>query len=175
MKEARKGPRKRKNKLADKADRPDLPTDSSAHGPEPPDHHTEPSAPPAEAPATLADCQRRAAIVHELMARYPGDNIKQLARRIGIAPHTLSLSYKAATGKVLQDVIIENCFQHAARLLTTGTTELAIRQIADLCGYTLKSSFTHAFKRRFGISPRQYRRSVGVSEVYPQITQKNTD
>lgn len=138
----------------------ELPGNQGDHPTEPTDHPAESSAQPEEVPDHLADFHRRAAMVHELMARYPGENIEQLARRMTLSPHTVSLSYKAATGKNLQDVLIENCFQYAARLLTTGTWEHSIKQIATSCGYADKSSFTHAFKRRFGKSPRQYRRSM---------------
>lgn len=137
---------------------------------QPPEQLAKPSEQPTEPTGHLADCHRRAALVHELMAQFPGENIEQLAHRIGICAHTLSLSYKTATGNTLQDILLENCFQHATRLLTTGTTEHSIKQIAQTCGYADKSSFTHAFTRRFGKSPREYRRQHGVTASPPSRT-----
>lgn len=51
--------------------------------------------------------------------------------------------------------MIEQRLQKAAQLLRTS--ELSIKEITDAVGYEHHSSFTRAFKHRFGLSPRFYR------------------
>ena len=46
---------------------------------------------------------------------------------------------------------------HAAELLTD--TALPVIEIASRVGYENQSKFSAVFRKRFGVSPREYRRS----------------
>jgi AraC-like DNA-binding protein len=48
--------------------------------------------------------------------------------------------------------------EEAARLLRTGT--LALAAIAQVAGFADQSHFSNAFRRRFGLTPAQFRRLV---------------
>jgi len=45
-----------------------------------------------------------------------------------------------------------------ARLLLEGKSELKIEDIADRCGFDHPSSFYHAFKKMYGVTPAEHRR-----------------
>ena len=81
-----------------------------------------------------------------------------MAARLGMSPRSLQRGI-AASGtsfSVLRDDIR---FELASSLLTRSS--LSISEIAYRLGYAEIASFTHAFTKRFGQSPRKFRSSAG--------------
>ncbi|HET8612036.1 MAG TPA: AraC family transcriptional regulator [Sphingomonas sp.] len=86
----------------------------------------------------------------------PPPDIAELARLCGIGPRHLMRAFKATTGSTVGERIEHTLFARAARWLEGGDVPLKI--IAARLGYRRAGSFSTAFRRRFGESPRDYRR-----------------
>jgi AraC-like DNA-binding protein len=78
----------------------------------------------------------------------------EVAQRLGMSPRTLSRKL-GGEGVTFADILDQLRSALAQRYLSEP--ELPISEIAWLLGYTEVSSFTHAFKRWTGKTPRQYR------------------
>ncbi|MFL6247263.1 MAG: helix-turn-helix transcriptional regulator [Thermoanaerobaculia bacterium] len=81
--------------------------------------------------------------------------VSELARQVGLGPSRLEHLFKLDARISIRDFTRERRLLAAARLLET--TEERISTIAYEVGFHDVSNFNHAFKRRFGISPRVYR------------------
>ena len=86
-------------------------------------------------------------------------NAEQVARRLGMSRRTLA---RALSSEGLGYLGVLEAFRiaHARRYLEDA--ELPISQIAWLLGYSEVSSFTHAFVRWTGLTPKAYRSSNHV-------------
>jgi len=66
--------------------------------------------------------------------------------------------FKKETGTTLTDYI------HTVRMRKALTflngTSLSIQTIASVCGYSDLNYFIRIFKRRYGLSPKQYQKSI---------------
>jgi AraC-like DNA-binding protein len=82
--------------------------------------------------------------------------ISEVARQLGLSSRTLSRAL-SAEGTGFIDILEELRFALARRYLRDR--ELPVSEVAWLLGYREISSFTHAFKRWTGKSPRQFRSS----------------
>jgi len=101
---------------------------------------------------------RRVASVLEQQYRDP-PSVEQLADDVGLSVSRLSHLFRQETGLSVQGFILERRLMMAAMLLVQ--THERISQIAYSVGFGDVSNFNHAFKRRFSMSPRQYRASHG--------------
>jgi AraC family transcriptional regulator of arabinose operon len=86
-------------------------------------------------------------------------SIEQLADEVGLSASRLAHLFREETGVSIQSYIRERRLMMAAMLLVQ--THERISQIAYSVGFGDVSNFNHAFKQRFGVSPRQYRASHG--------------
>jgi len=82
-------------------------------------------------------------------------SIEQLADDVGLSSSRLAHLFREHVGKPIQGYILERRLQMAAMLLVQ--THERISQIAYSVGFGDVSNFNHAFKRRFSMSPREYR------------------
>jgi AraC-like DNA-binding protein len=76
-----------------------------------------------------------------------------VVRRLGMSRRTLQrrlAASKTTFGKIRDEV----CFELATSMLTS---DLSVSEIASRLGYSEIASFSHAFAKRFGRSPRQVR------------------
>lgn len=81
--------------------------------------------------------------------------VSDLARLVGIGSSRLAHLFKTDARISIRDFVREHRLDAAARLL--ATTEERISAIGYRVGFADASNFNHAFKRRFGMSPRAYR------------------
>ncbi|HEU4888308.1 MAG TPA: helix-turn-helix transcriptional regulator [Thermoanaerobaculia bacterium] len=81
--------------------------------------------------------------------------IGDLARRVGLGASRLEHLFKEEARISIRDFIHERRLREAAQLLVS--TEERISVISFHVGFLHVSNFNHAFKKRFGVSPRQYR------------------
>jgi len=98
--------------------------------------------------------------VVDLLVRCKGrwPSIEETAHKIGVSARTLRrrLEEKGARyGALLDEVRRKQAEELLAR------TGLSVEQIADSLGYAETASFTHAFKRWTGRSPRAFRGAAG--------------
>jgi len=83
-------------------------------------------------------------------------SLSDLARRVGLGPSRLSHLFKNDLNVNIRDFVRERRLARAAELL--ATTEERISVICMRCGFRDVANFNHAFKRHFGLAPREYRR-----------------
>ena len=84
----------------------------------------------------------------------PDFNVEALAADVGISRVQLHRKVKELMGITVGDFIRNLRLQQAARLLEQG--DLNISQITYAVGLTNPTHFSAAFKRYFGVSPKQY-------------------
>ncbi len=81
--------------------------------------------------------------------------IADLAEQFGINRDKLKKQFHQHTGTGLYEYLKQVRLERSVSLLDeTGKT---VEVIAHLSGYTNASSFIHAFKKQYGITPLQYR------------------
>lgn len=99
--------------------------------------------------------------VHRALARMQGDlahpwTLEALALEAGLSRTALAERFRAAMGATPLAHLRTLRLQAAMRLL--GQTELTLEQVAQAVGYQDAFSFSKAFKREVGWSPREFRR-----------------
>jgi AraC-like DNA-binding protein len=98
--------------------------------------------------------------------------VAELARGVGLGASRLEHLFKAHAKMTIRDFIRERRLQRAAEMLL-GTNE-RVSFISALVGFQDVSNFNHAFKKRFGVSPRAYRdqqQGDEVSRSYQEMTE----
>lgn len=89
--------------------------------------------------------------------------IRDLARDVGLGPSRLEHLFKKEAQVSIREFVRERRLAAAAALLVS--TEERISTISYEVGFQDVPNFNHAFKKRFGVSPRQYReRSHAAAE-----------
>ncbi|WP_051382402.1 AraC family transcriptional regulator [Bradyrhizobium sp. Tv2a-2] len=83
-----------------------------------------------------------------------------VAKELGVSHRTLARSL-AAEGLTFSGILDQSKADLAKSYLTHG--DLSISQIAWLLGYREVSTFTHAFKRWYGITPTELRAGAGTA------------
>jgi AraC-like DNA-binding protein len=83
--------------------------------------------------------------------------VEAVSRDIGFTRQYVSGKFHKTTGRLLSDFLKEKKLEKAARLLKRGN--LRITQIARLCGFDSENYFRQQFRERYGMSPRQFRRT----------------
>lgn len=81
--------------------------------------------------------------------------ISQIAEHVGISEKYLSTLFKKETGSSLVSYIEQIRLQEACRMLSY--TELTYAQIADDLSFNSQSYFIKQFKKKYGLTPMQYR------------------
>jgi AraC-like DNA-binding protein len=94
--------------------------------------------------------------VVDLLVRCKGrwPTIEEISQKIGTSPRTLRRRLDAK-GTSYRSLLEDVRRKQAEQLL--GKTGLSVEQIADSLGYAETASFTHAFKRWTGRTPRAFR------------------
>ena len=101
-------------------------------------------------------CLRAArAILMNQLARPP--TIRQVARAAGIGETTLKRGFKALFGETLSAFSIRCRMQHALKLFRTQ--RLSVAEVGEAVGYRHQTSFATAFRRHFGLRPKDVRRT----------------
>ena len=81
--------------------------------------------------------------------------LADLARELHTTERRLSTLFRQRLGLSVFDYTLELRLGHARQLL--DTTTLQVQRVADLVGYQNAGDFTRAFRRRFGVTPGQFR------------------
>ena len=110
----------------------------------------------------LSDCRAdQIALIHEVHEYLVSHleekvTIEALSRQFHMNTTTLKSVFKSVYGDSLAAHIKEHRLEHAAELLTG--TGLTIAEIGRRVGYDSQSKFSTAFKGRFGLLPKEYRK-----------------
>lgn len=89
---------------------------------------------------------------------------KELSRMVHLSVPKLSQGFSSLYGISIHQYIIDQRLAHAAQLLLDG--DMNISEIAAIVGYGKPSNFAAAFKKRYGVVPKNYRetRFNGLNE-----------
>lgn len=82
-------------------------------------------------------------------------SIRELSLQIGINDKKLKYGFKEVFNQTVYGCLFDYKMERARNLLLN--TDKTVVEIACECGYEYASHFTTAFKRKFGISPKQYK------------------
>lgn len=82
--------------------------------------------------------------------------IEELSRLSGTNKLKLKVGFKKAYGMGVFRRLIFRRMEHAKMLLES--TDKPISEIANLAGYDTVAGFIHAFRREFGLTPREWRK-----------------
>lgn len=98
-------------------------------------------------------------------------NIDELCFDLGISKFYMHRIFKDAFGKNIYETVKSIRLQKASNLLLTNKYS-TISQIGNLCGYSSHSSFIRAFKERFGMSPKEWKKG-GYKDYSKNIMEKS--
>ena len=108
---------------------------------------------------------RRAQIKTFIQENYakPGLSTEDIAQHLEITPRYVQIAL-ASEGLTPSEYLKVCRLQAARRLLSsTALAERSITEIAFECGFTSSAHFSTEFRKRFGKSPRSFRRSAPTS------------
>ena len=86
-------------------------------------------------------------------------SLASLAKLVGLNDYKLKIGFRQVLGTTAFGYLREHRMQHAKELLATKA--LSIVEIARAVGYASETSFSAAFKEKFGLPPTAYRRVGG--------------
>lgn len=90
------------------------------------------------------------------------EGLAGLARKVGTNEKKLTELFRIQFGKTVYEYLIELRLESARWHLSNSA--LQIQLIAERAGYRNPSDFSRAFRTRYGLGPRQYRKASGQSE-----------
>lgn len=82
-------------------------------------------------------------------------SLLELARQVGLNDYKLKQGFRQIFGTTVFGYLQAHRMKHAQQLL--AERELSVAGVAQMIGYSSQSRFCDAFKRQFGMSPREYR------------------
>ncbi|MDX3884705.1 MULTISPECIES: AraC family transcriptional regulator [Sphingomonadales] len=85
-------------------------------------------------------------------------SLSDLAKLTGLSRRHLSRAFKQTTGQTIYDYVEQVRFNRAANML--ADTDLLIKDIAFKLGFTCSSSFSVAFRRACGETPKSFRKRM---------------
>ena len=80
----------------------------------------------------------------------------EVASAVGFSPNYLSRRFRQATGIGLHEYLVFVRLHHAAQELLS--TRDSITEIALRCGFSDSNYFKDSFKKKYGVTPRHYRK-----------------
>lgn len=86
-------------------------------------------------------------------------SLEYVADRVQRSPAYVSKMFKSVLGWNFSDYLTTKRLQHAQALLADET--IKIYELARMCGYVDTSHFIRSFKKKYGVSPSEYRRQLG--------------
>lgn len=98
--------------------------------------------------------------LENFLAKPPG--LIELAHELGTNERKLTLVFRRKTGMTVFEYLVDLRLESARRLLESS--QLQIQLIAEQVGYLNPGDFTRAFRRRYGVTPKEYRRTQGVRD-----------
>lgn len=90
-------------------------------------------------------------------------SLVELARELGTNERKLTDVFRRRVGMTVFDYFSEMRLESARHLL--GSSGMRIQSIAAHVGYRNAGDFTRAYRRRYGVSPREYRQAQGAQMV----------
>lgn len=89
-------------------------------------------------------------------------SLKTLAARLNMHPSYLGSIFHQQTGYYFNDYLNEERLKYAARLMENSNIRL--KDIADMTGFSSQTYFNRQFKKHFNASPNAYRRELKLKK-----------
>jgi transcriptional regulator GlxA family with amidase domain len=86
--------------------------------------------------------------------------VTELARDAGLGVSRLQMLFKAHARRSIRTFLKDRRLENAAEMIRESDERIS--QIAYAVGFRDVPNFNHAFKERFGMSPRRYRELAGA-------------
>lgn len=83
--------------------------------------------------------------------------VEAIARELGFTRQYVSGAFHRSTGRLLSRYLKQKRLEKAARLLKRINPIYRITHVSRLCGFESENYFRQQFRKRFGMSPRQFR------------------
>lgn len=99
------------------------------------------------------------AALREIEENYRTADLTRLAAELHVSLPYLSAAVHRATGRTFKELLLEKRLSKAAQLLRE--TRLTTQDIILAVGYENTSYFYRAFRARFGVTPKDYRKKRG--------------
>ncbi len=95
-------------------------------------------------------------VIRYVKQRYASDlTTEQLCKKFHCSRSHFSHTFKKETGKTFREYLTETRLEHARRLLRYSG--LQVSEIAFSVGFNDANYFSNIFRKKYGISPREYR------------------
>ncbi len=94
-------------------------------------------------------------VLNYIDTHYKTANLTEIAEDFHQSISVLSKLIKRRTGQTFQELLHQKRFEKAIALLTE--TDLAIEEVVLAVGYESQSNFYSQFKKRYSMTPREYR------------------
>lgn len=91
----------------------------------------------------------------------PPPSVSALAELVGISPRHLLRAFRTSMGSSVLSHVAHVRLDRACTLLSASS--MPIKQVAGLCGFASTSAFSAAFRRKTGITPRDFQRRTRCS------------
>lgn len=85
-------------------------------------------------------------------------SLKELSRMVGTNEFKLKVGFKSVYTNTVYGYLADYRMEHARKLLTVNNTR--IKEVAAQVGYSNPSHFIAAYKKRYGITPKQHVKSL---------------
>lgn len=111
-----------------------------------------------ELPENIHTTDRQIVVAAQYISEHYMDDISaaDIARAAGYSPNYLSKKFREAAGLGVHEYLTFIRLQHAAlELVSTGDS---VTEIAMRCGFSNGNYFKDAFKKKYGVTPREYRK-----------------
>lgn len=82
--------------------------------------------------------------------------LQNLARELGYSEYYLSRRFKNEAGMTISEAFLTIRLKEAELLVRT--TEIYMEEIAETCGFYSETYFSTCFRKRYGVSPLEYRK-----------------
>ncbi len=97
-------------------------------------------------------------ILHYIQNHYAEITLSDLARHFNYAETYLSYTIRAYTGQTFSEIVIDLRLQKAASHLKSSSESVA--DIMTAVGYSDRTYFYKLFKKKYGLTPAQYRETI---------------
>ena len=117
---------------------------------------------PAELPSDIHTSDQQILQAARFISAYYMNPITtaEVAHAVGFSPNYLTRRFRMAAGIGLHEYIVYVRLHHAAQELLS--TSDSITDIALRCGFSDSNYFKDSFKKKYGVTPRFYRKSSGA-------------
>ena len=94
--------------------------------------------------------------------------VEDVARRFKVSRSLLELRFRELQGESVYEAMLRIRLEEVKRLLRNTTTPIS--EITSACGWENPTPPKVLFKRRFGISMREWRKATGENEASPPVS-----